>query len=265
MNYKIIFSDLDKTLLNSERKVSERNIDSINKYVKENNSFFCLASGRPPYFMEKIASEFAQRENFRYLICYNGGVIFDRIENKTIFEHNFDNEKAEKIAKFMDKNDVRVVIFDDELAYTNKGFEHLKSHYGGRARLVNFSSFDFSKIKIHKLSAFRFDKKLPAEILDLAEFALYGEKDGLVNSEISPKGINKSVGAKCVCDVSGVKLEESLAFGDASNDVEMLKTAGKSVAPANAEESARSVVDEISEFSNDENFIAEFLQKIKFS
>ena len=96
----------------------------------------------------------------------------------------------------------------------------------------------------------------------MANFSFYNEHNGLVDSEISPKNINKGGALNKICELMSITLHEVLAFGDAANDVEMLKIAGHSVAPANVEMSARIAADEIDIRTNDENFVGEYLNSL---
>ena len=81
----------------------------------------------------------------------------------------------------------------------------------------------------------------------------------------------KSRGLEAVCrrvnssatTVTGGKIEPChfIAFGNASNDVGMLRWAGRSVCPANGQEIAKDAAKEVSVFTNDNDFIADALEK----
>ena len=61
--------------------------------------------------------------------------------------------------------------------------------------------------------------------------------------EISAVGVTKGTGLKKLCEHLGISLEETIAVGDADNDIDVLKTAGLSVAMGNANDTVKSICD----------------------
>ncbi|MBP9552370.1 HAD family phosphatase [Candidatus Saccharibacteria bacterium] len=262
MKYKLIASDLDGTLLNKQRSVSDKNISLIKGFIKSTNSQFCLVSGRPPYFIKDIADTINLGEKIRYLVGYNGAVVYDLIEDMPVFEEVFNSVYAFKIIEYFMQKDIKIVIFTEDKVYVNLDFEGVERYYGDKVVKLDTDNFNPGKHKIYKMSAFGFNPILPNELLDMANFSFYNEHNGLVDSEISPKNINKGGALNKICELMSITLHEVLAFGDAANDVEMLKIAGHSVAPANVEMSARIAADEIDIRTNDENFVGEYLNSL---
>lgn len=160
------------------------------------------------------------------------------------------------------QKDIKIVIFTEDKVYVNLDFEGVERYYGDKVVKLDTDNFNPGKHKIYKMSAFGFNPILPNELLDMANFSFCNEHNGLVDSEISPKNINKGGALNKICELMSITLHEVLAFGDAANDVEMLKIAGHSVAPANVEMSARIAADEIDIRTNDENFVGEYLNSL---
>ena len=73
-----------------------------------------------------------------------------------------------------------------------------------------------------------------------------------------PAGSGKTAAISSLSDLSGIGIEDIVAFGDDSNDVEMLKLCGTSVAVANAVPEAFESADEVT-LSNDEDGVAKWL------
>ena len=74
-------------------------------------------------------------------------------------------------------------------------------------------------------------------------------------------GVHKAWGLARLCELLGVQSSEVLAFGDATNDAEMLSWAGRSVAMANAEPEALQAADEVT-LSNDDDGVAAVIEAL---
>lgn len=88
----------------------------------------------------------------------------------------------------------------------------------------------------------------PLRVVQTADFYL----------EIVPRTVNKGKGILDVCRILGLSAEEAVAFGDAENDIPMLKSAGVGVAMGNATASVKAAADRITR-SNNEDGIAHML------
>jgi Cof subfamily protein (haloacid dehalogenase superfamily) len=105
----------------------------------------------------------------------------------------------------------------------------------------------------------------PAEIfavlgtLDPAGFA--ATLSGAPFVEVMAEGVTKATGLARLCAALGIDHTEVLAFGDALNDVEMLRWAGRGIAMANAEPEAIAAADEVTA-SNADDGVAAALERI---
>ena len=91
---------------------------------------------------------------------------------------------------------------------------------------------------------------LPIEMLDAEETSL----------EISPLGVTKGFGLKKLCEYLNMGIEQSIAVGDADNDLDILKTAGLAIAMGNANENAQKIAD-VKVADNDHDGVAEAIYK----
>jgi hydroxymethylpyrimidine pyrophosphatase-like HAD family hydrolase len=81
------------------------------------------------------------------------------------------------------------------------------------------------------------------------------------NLEINARDSTKGRALARLAAHLGLDLSETMAFGDDSNDISMLRTAGIGVAMGNASADARAAADEIT-LSNDENGVAAALNRL---
>ena len=80
--YKFIVSDLDGTLLNSDRALSSKTKNTLS-YMHKLNKSLIIATGRS---YPLIPNEFFDIECLKYVICFNGAAIYDNCLKKTIYE-----------------------------------------------------------------------------------------------------------------------------------------------------------------------------------
>ena len=94
--YKIIFSDIDGTLLTSNHKVSRKTKEAINK-LKKLKVPFVLVSARMPDGIYKIQREIDYKSP---IVCYSGGLVLDKY-GKTIFSNGIDINAAYEIKNYI--------------------------------------------------------------------------------------------------------------------------------------------------------------------
>ena len=83
------------------------------------------------------------------------------------------------------------------------------------------------------------------------------------NIEINDKLATKGEALGFLCRHLGIGIEETMSFGDGSNDLSMIQAAGIGVAMANAEESLKAAADYVT-VSNDEDGVAKAIEKFCF-
>ena len=107
----LLCTDLDGTLLNSERKVSEENRRAIDFFKKE-GGLFTFITGRMPFFSNKIYEEVQPNAPYG---CVNGGGIYDPIEKKYLYARELPFSAMELVRYVADRIDdigVQINHFD---------------------------------------------------------------------------------------------------------------------------------------------------------
>ena len=85
MDIKLLVLDVDGTLLNSNREMSERTIKILKK-VQQNGVRIALATGRPTYGVLPFAKAIDLDFNDGFIISYNGAKVLEASTGKVIFE-----------------------------------------------------------------------------------------------------------------------------------------------------------------------------------
>ena len=256
---KLIATDLDGTLLNSNKEISQYNQKIIKKLINEYNINFILSSGRP---YEGVKSYNKILENNNYSIIFNGASIVDN-SGKVIYKQTVEENYAKTIIKLSEKYDVCVHVYDNGKYIVSKEDFPIKSYVQKEQTIDPI-------IGLENIETYRFDKMLILGKRDILN-ELYKEISentdvhssfsGDLSLEITSKIGNKGKSLEWICNNKGINPDNIIAFGDNYNDIEMIEYAGIGVAMANAEEELKQKANYIA-LSNEENGVGKFLSSI---
>ena len=190
-------------------------------------------------------------------MAYNGGRIVDASNGKTLSEIHMDKEKTREILRFLETLPVTVILDDGVQFFVTDaggykvGYE-CKNNDMQCCEVDNLADFlDFSPIKLLLSVDPQRILAVQQEIAAHLDNELTVVRTAPFYLEIIPSRINKGKGLQDIC----VSLGNSVAAGDAQNDIPMLVAAGKGVAMANAEEAVKEKADMVT-LSNNEDGIA---------
>lgn len=249
---KIIFSDMDGTLLTSDNKLPV-GFDETMAELKKRGVIFAPASGRQYFSLLKSFKKYVDEFLF---VAENGTLVMHReIE---IFSSPIDKAAVDKVLEVTEpmKNILRVWCGKKD-AYirreqdTAENQAELNKYYTHNAVVDNWNDIDDTPIKIAL-----FDGTAHANeniYRHLAQF--YDDLQVVLSSDywvdLMSKGISKGEAVKNVQRILGLKPEECAAFGDYMNDYEMIQAVGYGFAMANAHPDLKRVA-KYETLSNDE-------------
>ena len=263
---KIISLDIDGTLYNSQRQITPTTRAALLR-AQEKGAVLVLASGRPTAGLVPIAQELDMQRYHGMLLSYNGGVVQDFMTGEVIYSCTIPVPLAKNLLRHLEKFPVNPIVDDGKTIYTTdpNGFkvpyESQSNHLAIRQVENICDAVDFSPAKILIAS--------PEDILQEHTLAIsqpFAEHLSFVLSapvylEATPFGVNKADALRKTCEVLGVSTDDIIAFGDAQNDIPMLKLAGYGVAMGNACSALKEIADEVTA-TNDEDGIARTLEKM---
>ena len=245
MAVKLFVSDLDGTMLPDGNVVSAENIAAVRR-AAEAGVTVTIATGR----MFEAALPVAEALGVDVpIISYNGGLIKSP-SGRVYEEHTVDPALAHDLIAFCKEHGWYIQSYsggvlryvepcDESRFYENSqkltgeavGWDGLFAHTAGNCKLLLVT------------------KELPVTLTRAeAVLAEFGAQVDVTRSadcliEIVPKGISKASALKSLAGKLGIAIEETMAIGDAYNDLPMLKAAGKSVAMGNAFPEVKEVTD----------------------
>lgn len=236
---RIIFFDIDGTLLNlGEKQLSKRVKDALNQ-VKKNNILVFAATGRPPYALPKF-------EGFEFdgILGFNGAV--GLYHNQIIYSNP------------LDKKEVQIIL---ERSTNIQKAALLATNTRMGSNFYDKDLDDYMKIAVPEGQNIikDFDKLLKMDIYQIMSGVNINQEQYLLKDlkhttstrwvptavDIIPKNGGKGKGIQNILKHFNFSIEESMAFGDAGNDIDMLQTVGTSIAMGNAQEEVKKIADYI--------------------
>ena len=271
--YKCIFSDLDKTLLNAEGTISDYTRTTIQTIISHGIEFV-PSSGRAFFSLPECLSDI---RGLKYVITSNGACINDYNAKIALDKSCIPESTIERLAHYTEKLGAFVEVFINGQGYTQRPFfddpslirgcNDFRIKYVRTTRkpvddmrtfiLDNRKDIESFVILVHPDKSSELEAKTRFQFPET--YITRSEKHMI---EISNINSGKHRGMGKFCSLMKIKPEETIAFGDAANDIEMLCSAGLGIAVANATEECRKSADRISEKSNNDDGVAAELRTI---
>ena len=264
---KILFTDLDGTLLTSDKKISSTNMDAIKRMTDAGHKFV-VATGRPLLSAYKLCEQYGFVQSGFYIIASNGGVLYDCSEGRVIdsnsvpFEHvSYIFEAAADagihVHTYSDEHVISLRQTDEVVNYTNiikmpyKIVENIPEDLEYEPPKVIVISHDGHK----KLDGFR------ASLESWAKDKIQMIFSASTLLEFLPLDSTKGNGVSKLCKLLDIPIENAIACGDEENDISMIQTAGIGVVMQNGTALTKSHADYITNATNNEDGIAEVIYK----
>ena len=270
---KLFITDLDHTLLRSDRTLSDFTRDTLNETAKK--SRISIATARSFF----SSSEVVKNIDINTPMILLDGALITTKEKSLIDIHYIDAATADSIidegAKLgiypfiIGLNDIKTM--DESFIIPTRLNTHQKrvlTNYKNDPRVIHKEDIRALKINI-KLVYFGSQKELEllnAHLLtvfkEALEFKLSPEKyfGGYFLTILHKEG-DKAHALKKVCEYHDIDFKDLTVFGDSINDIAMFEIAGTSVAVANALDIVKSKANIILPHTNDEDGVAKYLRK----
>lgn len=269
LRYALIATDIDGTLLRSDKTVSAFTRSAIKKFV-EAGGRFCLASGRMTPSVRMIAEDLGVSGA---AISYAGAEITDFSNGKTLYRNVLSATDAAEIAAFMEEDGVHLQYYSGDKYYVVAPCELLSTYEkSNRVKGIVTGEVLSQRIRrrgeeVNKVLAIIDDPKRHAELLEKYT-KKFGERFWVTRStakyiEVFSKTCNKGVALRFVAEYYGVPIERTIAAGDQLNDKEMLLAAGKGFCVKNGSEELKKIVAEYPE-TNDGDAVGKMIEEYAF-
>lgn len=270
MEIRLIAFDLDGTLLDDHKKISERSLRTLEAAAAK-GVILVPATGRIRNAIPKIVMELP---SVRYLITLNGAVVWDLEKEERIYQRIFSKEQSLTLWDYITQFDAMCDIYENGQGYMepgNVGMLERYVHFPEMIQLVRDTRKVIPSIReylnglengVEKFNMYFEDRKLQAKVkADLNKFPYLKATTSVINNiEVNHAEADKGRGLTALCQYLGIPKEQVMAFGDGDNDIAMLTAAGCGVAMKNAEPAVKEQADRIAE-SNNEDGLARIVEE----
>ncbi len=248
---KLIITDLDNTLLRSDKNISEYTVWVLEECRKQGH-MLAFATARS----EAAITRFVQTLKPNIIVSNGGAVI--RSNGEIIYQNLMSAQDVSRIIEmfFAFTDGKGLMTLDCEDGYYCNFRPGDADRYGG---YVQTEFKDFNRCA-HKITAELERDEWAEEIAKACPDCTVISFTGEIWRGISAKNSDKETALRTLVSRVGIGIEDVIAFGDDINDLGMLKLAGAAVAVSNAIDEVKAVADYVTD-SNDQDGVARFLQK----
>lgn len=265
---KILFTDLDGTLLNNQSMVSKNTKAFLDDFILAGHKLI-LSSGRPlPSILE--VKEAAGLDYPGILIsASNGTLIYDCDRQTPILEKRLPLSHVSYLQAQAMAFQLHIQTYTDDAIVTAAEDEEIR-FYRRRIHLPLLLAQDYASVLTKeplKMLAIHLSDhdRLTAFCDAISDWA--ADKIQYIFSndfylELFHKDAGKGNTVRFLCDYFHIPLTDAYAAGDADNDISMIQAAGCGIAMANAAPEVKEAADVVTQKDNDNDGLAEFLRSV---
>lgn len=247
MQKKMIFFDIDGTLLNDEKKVLPNTKKAL-KQLKENGHEVVIATGRNLALAQIVIDEL---EFTNYILC-NGAAGY--YHNELVFENKLDLKEFERLLQVADAQE-HAIVYESVDALKRRHTENdIRMMTAMKSVGSSVPPLDADYYLHHPLYQglifYPDAEKAAYENGQFPKFKFVRWHNTGV--DIVPHDGSKARTVLKFAENQGFKVEDTIAFGDGLNDLEMLTEVGMGVAMGNALETIKLKADKVTENCNED-------------
>lgn len=266
-NYDALILDIDGTLLNSERVISETTREALIEAQKRGKTI-AIASGRSISGIRRTAAAISLEEFGGYVIAYNGTTVINCKTGECIYNQTIQAEMVAPVYEAAKEAEVGILVYHDqqrELVSGNGINKYIEAD--AKACEVTIREVDdFTKAVDFPINKFLLTGE--PEYMKEVEKTMqskFGSQLNVFRSdpyyvELLPKFVDKSVAVDKLIHHLDIKKDKVICVGDSYNDLPMLRQAGLGVAMGNAQSEVKEAADYITD-TNDADGVAKVVQK----
>lgn len=262
MNKKILFFDVDGTLVDSYHGIKDipEGVLKELKRIQDLGHKIFVCSGRPKAMMDH------RFDFFDGYVLANGG--YAEIDGKSIYENRMDKDLCKRVVDVLKSINSAYMLETATEIYLDYSSQELYDFFNRGVIHIDFiREFDEDEVLNRTI---KIEMNVTNENRDLVistiqehfGFVLNYDQHGSENAfEIYSPTLSKAIGMQHILDYYGASKEDTYAFGDGTNDIEMVKFAGTGVAMGNAVDSLKEVADIVCD-SITENGLEKILKQL---
>lgn len=265
--YKLIAIDIDGTLLNSNREITQEVAETI-QAVREKGIKVVLCTGRPIGGIKPFVSELGLHDEGDYAITFNGALVQNMYTEKMVSGNFLTYDDLKALYELSEQVHSPMHYFDLHDMYTPNKQINRYTVYESFASDVSLHYQTFAEvpkdIQIPKVMFIEEEERLNEIIAAIP--ASFKERYMMVQSttfflEIMDSMVSKGSAVKQLAEKLSIPRSKIMCIGDNDNDLSMIEYAGCGVAMANATTGVKEAAD-FHTLSNDEDGVAHALKEL---
>lgn len=267
MNRKILFLDLDGTLLKDNKKISSKNIKSIRKILDEGH-YIAIATGRAIQSGIDIVKKLGLTLPGSYLIAYNGAIVYDCSAGRILVEKTIPIEYVEYLFTEAQRYGLYVQTYAKGNVLTQDDSPELEyytrttgMHYKLADNVFHVLENEPNKVLIASLKKKDLLERFQKEHMEWEENKCNSFFSCDEYLEYCPANTDKGTGVRYLMELLNISAENSVAVGDERNDIPMLQAAYIGIAMKNGKNDVKMAASYITENDNNQDAISEIIEK----
>ncbi|MEZ7892098.1 MAG: Cof-type HAD-IIB family hydrolase [Candidatus Wallbacteria bacterium] len=276
-NIKLVAFDMDGTLLPDNKEITDYTLRTL-KRMDELGFKICICSGRSFNGVYKYKEI---RHLIDYYVCFEGSYIVDNNDKnnpKLLQQISIPNELITKVIDTVSKNNIMAALLCEKYGYCSNCVDYIKhsvsiwgaepceKSYNGLLDVIKHEKAYIiltygTKEQMDHLNSV-ISHHVPVDIDVIRAYLDFDKFKDIHHTIVKAPAINKWNGIESVLKLTGLKQENVMAFGDWLNDIEMIRNAGMGIAMKNAENEVITVSKSVTDYDNNQDGAAKFLNKI---
>ncbi len=269
MEIKVIVTDLDGTLLNSNSQINPKTKETLLK-LQRDGYHLVLASGRPTPSVVGIAKELEMDLYDSYILTFNGAHVMNFQSKEVIYQQPLSVESSKAILGHLESFEVVPMVCIDDTMYVKDVFAGMVQHQGVMKNIIEFESRigNYKLCEVNNLKDFvsqPLSKILITGNVDYLEANLEAFREPFATTntitksadffvEFTDFGVDKARSLETILNKIGASMENVIAFGDGMNDLTLIQSAKIGVAMGNSSQTLKSHANYVTD-SNDNDGI----------
>lgn len=263
---RLFLSDLDGTLLNDEKKITPETRKALDSFAAA-GGVFAICTGRA-YESARVVYDTL---NLHYpdscIVSYNGALIVDPHTEKKIFRTGVPLEMTDEILSLGRKAGIHVHTYAGRYIVGESYNEEMAFYrrYIHTPVIINEDPMQELKVPPCKLIAISLTDRDRLEQFRILLRERYGDKLTLIFSndyylEIFPKEAGKGAAVHRLAEYLNIPMENTMAAGDAENDLSMIIEAGLGIGMCNGSDLIKRNADVVTATDNNHDGLVPFLR-----
>ena len=267
MSMKVLFFDIDGTLVGKDKKPSSRIIAAINA-LKKNGHLIFLCTGRSKNYIGHLNTL-----GFDGFIANAGACVY--YHGQKVFGHYLDQDVVKRIETIFDRYDIAYDHECDDYDYIKEKMisdmfydpDPVKQKEKIAVFLKENSTLPMEEYRcqpVYKISYTCDDqkqmRKAADELSDIIRIVI-NPAFSKITGDLLYEGVDKGSAIKALISYLGLDMKDTIGFGDSANDIEMLKACATSIVMGNGDEETKKYADSVCKSVDDDGIYYELLRR----